>query len=388
MQAGNAIAETRFSAASTARRLLRRAVLAALLAGAIPAGAQTGNAESEIAEPLKSVVLDASGRERLDTGWTLYIDNDTLTPTRRDEDYTGGLAVTLAGRRAQTMWVSLDKPLGWIDSWLVPTASHAFQLHSIQFGALAFTPSDIRHEGIRAGDRPYASLAYIANGRSYITSDEDTVYHTSFSLGLLGTELVPEFQDGFHELIGANKPRGWDHQISDGGEPTFRYTLTRQDLRYAAATSARTRLEVKSAVAGSVGYLTEGTVAVSWRWGRINTPWWAGPPDRVEYIAEPAPATGGSVMNPGTREIYVWGGVKMHARAYNSFLQGQFRDSDLEYDAGDVRPLIGEAWVGVTAQVYREYRLSWVMRYQSSELKPEPGDRSMLWGGLVLSHDL
>src|SRR3546814_13119280 len=62
---------------------------------------------------------------------------------------------------------------------------------------------------------------------------------------------------------------------------------------------------IKHSVAGSVGYLTEGSVALSWRWGRINTPWWAGPPDRVEYIAEPAPATGGSTHKLGVRELYV-----------------------------------------------------------------------------------
>ena len=140
--------------------------------------------------------------------------------------------------------------------------------------------------------------------------------------------------------------------------------------------------------AGSIGYITEGSAALSWRWGRINTPWWAGSPDRVEYIAEPAPSTGGSVMNPGSRELYVWGGVKAHARFYNAFLQGQFRDSDVDYGYHDVRPLIGEAWLGVTAQIVGEYRLSWVMRYQTSELRPEPGDRSLVWGGLVLSHDL
>src|SRR3546814_3072133 len=75
---------------------------------------------------------------------------------------------------------------------------------------------------------------------------------------------------------------------------------------------------IKHSVAGSVGYLTEGSVALSWRWGRINTPWWAGPPDRVEYIAEPAPATGGSTHKLGVRELYVWGGIKAHARLYNS----------------------------------------------------------------------
>ncbi len=376
------------SARAVAWRLIRMAGIALPLGLATAPMAQAAaEADGALREPLPGVVLDDSGREREDSGWTFYFDNDTLTPTQRDEDYTGGVAVTLAGRRAQDLAVSLDAPLGWIDGLFVPTAGAAFELHSLQFGALAFTPGSITSAPIRAGDRPYASLAYVANGRSYV-SGGTTVYHTSFSLGVLGSGLVPAFQRTFHRAIGARRPRGWNHQIADGGEPTFRYTLTRQDLRLAASSGPRTRYEIKSAVAGSVGYLSEGSVALSWRWGRINTPWWAGPPDRVEYIAEPAPATGGSVLDPGSRELYLWGGVKAHARLYNAFLQGQFRDSDLDYGPADLRPLIAEAWIGVTAQLAGEYRLSWLMRYQSSELKTEPGDRSLLWGGLVLSHDL
>src|SRR3546814_8408001 len=57
--------------------------------------------------------VDASGNEKEDAGWTLYFDNDTLTPVQRDEDYTGGIAVTLADRRAKDSWLSLDGPLGW-----------------------------------------------------------------------------------------------------------------------------------------------------------------------------------------------------------------------------------------------------------------------------------
>ncbi|NGY05219.1 lipid A deacylase LpxR family protein [Solimonas terrae] len=359
----------------------RVAVFAALLL-ALPTGPA-----SAAAPP--GAPVDAWGNEREDAGWTFYFDNDSLTPVQRDEDYTGGIAVTLAGRRAQRNWLSADAPLGLLDALFLPAAVDiGFQLHSQQFGGLAFTPGTIKEADVRAGDRPYASLLYVANGRSYIGDGSGPVYHSSLSIGVLGLHVVPEFQDAFHSMIGARKPRGWDHQISSGGEPTFRYTLTRQDLQLAGASIDHTHYEFKSAVAASIGYLTEGSAALSWRWGRINTPWWAGPPDRVEYIAEPAPATGGSMLHPDVRELYVWGGIKAHARLYNSFLQGQFRGSDLEYSYHEVRPLIGEAWLGVTAQITGEYRLSWVMRYQTSELKPEPGDRSLIWGGLVLSHDL
>ena len=38
--------------------------------------------------------------EKYSTGWAFYLDNDALTTGDSDEDYTGGFAVTLSGRRA------------------------------------------------------------------------------------------------------------------------------------------------------------------------------------------------------------------------------------------------------------------------------------------------
>lgn len=363
-------------------------VCAALLVAFQPAQAASCSLAPADAVPA-GLRTDANGREPLDGGWTLYLDNDALTPTQRDEDYTGGLALTLAGRRAEEFPLPLDPILGALDARVLgERCDRAHQLHSLQFGLLAFTPGDIDAQALLAGDRPYASLLYLASGRSYVSDFDGTVYHTSLTLGVLGTALVPQVQDGIHGVLGVQRPQGWDHQIADGGEPTLRYAVTRQDRLAAAATGPRSRYELKGAMAASLGYLTEASGALSLRWGMINTPWWSGPPDRVEYIAEPAPATGGSMMRSDIRELYVWAGVKGHLRAYNAFLQGQFRSSDLDYSPDQLQVLIGEAWVGVTVQMVGEVRLSWVLRYQTSELRVEPGDRSLLWGGLVLSHDL
>ena len=70
------------------------------------------------------------------------------------------------------------------------------------------------------------------------------------------------------------------------------------------------------------------------------------------------------------------------------FLQGQFRDSALEYEYNALHPVIGEAWFGVTAQLSKHYRLSWVVRYQSSEIKSGIGDREVFWGRITLSRAL
>jgi hypothetical protein len=327
--------------------------------------------------------LAALAQEPDDAGWALFMDNDALTANTGDHDYTGGIALTLAGARAQRGPLSLDPALGWINRRLGLARPGATDWHALQLSMLTFTPSDLARADVIPGDRPYASIVYLANSRTTVLPDEPVAWQSSFALGVLGLDVAKAGQRALHGALGADEPQGWDHQVSEGGEPTARYTLARLGLR-AATGGNGSRFEIKDAVAVSAGYLTEASVAVTLRWGRIHTPWWSFMPERAEYMKEPAPVFGGASRD-GPRELYAWAGIKGRARLYNAFLQGQFRDSDLSYDFDDTRPLIGEVWAGVTAELASGYRLSYVLRYQTSELRAGPGDRDLFWGGLSLS---
>jgi hypothetical protein len=332
----------------------------------------------------------AAAAEQYDGGWALFLDNDALTFGTHDHDYTGGLALTLAGRRAQDWPVSLDGALGWINHGLGVERAHrppASQWHALQVSLLTFTPAALEQPSPIAGDRPYASIVYLANSRTTVV-DADSAYQSSFAVGVLGLDLGKAVQRTLHSAIAADEPRGWDHQISDGGEPTARYTLARLGLQSAFQADGGSRLELKDSVAVSAGYITEVNAAMTLRWGAIHTPWWSFVPERAEYMTEPAPVLGGRAAPGAAREFYAWAGVKARARLYNAFLQGQFRDSDLTYDFDDTRPLMGELWAGVTKEFADGYRLSWVLRYQSSELRTEPGDRDLYWGGVSVSRSL
>lgn len=331
----------------------------------------------------------ADGAEKYDTGWALFMDNDAFTLGTHDHDYTGGMALTLAGRRAREWPWSLDPVLGVLDTaaGLATGGDDDAVWHAMQVSVLAFTPAEIRSAAPIAGDRPYASIVYLANSRTTVLPAGDTAYQTSFALGMLGLDVAKATQRSLHAAIAADEPSGWNHQISEGGEPTARYTLARLGLRAAAGRGA-TRFELKDSAGVSAGYITEANVALTLRWGSIHTPWWSFVPERAEYMTEPAPVLGGAAAPGGAREFYAWAGVKARARLYNAFLQGQFRDSELTYDFDDTRPLMGELWAGVTREVGAGYRLSWVLRYQTSELRAEPGDRDLFWGGLSVSRSL
>lgn len=314
-------------------------------------------------------------------GWSLYLDNDVFSFTKHDRDYTGGLSLSLAGRRVARWPLSLDRPLAAIDRGLGlddAERNGRLRLHSLQLGLAAFTPDDIAEAAVQPDDRPYASLLYLANTRMLLAADRRSASERTLTVGLLGLHASGDLHGQLHDVIGVNRPAGWRHQISAGGEATFRYS---GGMQYRL--TDHPRHELKLAWEAGAGYLTEASGALSLRVGRLNTPWWSFTPDRSEYFAQPTP---GLLTAPGgPRERYVWTGLKLRARLHNAFLQGQFRDSAVSYDADQLYPLLAEGWLGVTGQVGAHYRLGWVLRYQSPEIREGGGRRELLWGSLFLS---
>lgn len=332
--------------------------------------------------------VDAAGRERWKAGWSFRADNDAYSLTDRDRDYTGGETLTLAGRRAAEWWLSADPALGVIDAALGVGQGDEVQtpgrFHALQFGTAAFAPDDQDSRAVVRGDRPYASVLFLSNGRLYLHDDATRIDQSSLLLGFLGLEVAERTQDLIHSALSLDEVRGWHHQISDGGEPTLLYARSQQRLLWSDVRRQGSRYQLKTGLSGSLGAITEAGVGASFRWGRINTPWWSFGSGRIAYFDQPAPVIGQSTRDP-QRELYIGGGVKLSARPWNVLLQGQFRDSDLRYDFDEIRPLVVEGWLGITAQISRRYRLSWVLTAQSSELRAEPGDRETVWAGITLS---
>jgi len=332
-------------------------------------------------------------------GWRIAIDNDLFASSTTDRDYTGGLSVTLTGRQATDWPISLDPVLNWIDP-IVPRetvqqgAENGQQgamlespLRALQIGVIAFTPQNLRSSEPLHDDRPYASLVYASNSRTYVSNQARTVYDTSFAFGFLGLDVAAAVQRAVHEATQSDKrAAGWENQISDGGEPTFRVTFARQSLLATSSHDDGLGADLKWRAEVSAGYLTEANVAVTARWGILNTPWWSMSPERADYMMQPVPVMG--PLSPGgRRELYVWAGAKARVRAYNALLQGQFRDSAVELPASQLETLIGEAWFGVTWQISRNYWLSHVSHYQSSEIKTGRANRDLVWAGLILTHN-
>ena len=334
-----------------------------------------------------SGVEEVAPSEPSGVGAGIVLDEHLLTNGKRDQDYNGGGEVTFSGERAGPIGRALDRALGFIDKATCPhdryTAPGWQVGHATAVGLLIFTPRDLAADEVVYGDRPYASLFFLSAGRRYVSPQSDVAYSSSLTFGMMGLEAAHSVQHALHSLTGSVQPQGWSHQVSAGGEPTIRYSTARQALLSEFGRGAL-RGDTKWTVAGSLGTVTEGSLAFNARWGRIESPWWAFTPEQTMYVQEtrPIPPPLGLGAPP---EIFLFAGARAKLRVYNAFLQGQFRQSDLTYGWGDVNKTLGEVWAGVEFRTSSGWALQYLARWESPELRWGSGSRSFTWGSIEIS---
>ncbi len=353
------------------------------------AAAALGAASDVLAQDLKRNSLDDSTWAS-DRGFSLQLDNDLFSGAHRDQDYSWGAALTLASPRPSGIAKPLDEARDEIESWFTTgdagASAFAPETHTTQYGILAMTPSTLRSAEPLVNDRPFANLVFISAAQMRVLGDGNRARFSSFTLGALGLQAAESLMRVMHRAVGDELPQGWDHQISEGGEPTFRYMQAKQWLLGDHENRSAAKPELKFTVSGSAGYLTEGSIALSGRWGHIQSPWWSFAPELGDYTAAPvAPVTRFSSHNPA--EIFAFAGVRVKARAYNALLQGQFRHSDVRVGSDDLARVYAEAWMGL-ASTWSDLRITYAIHYSSAEMNREPGKRSLIWAGINFEKSL
>ena len=350
----------------------RLALLAAAFLFAIPLSSDA----KEIGLGAENAPIDVT-----EPGTAIHLDNDLFAGGGDDRDYSWGATLTFGSPEPGRVFAPLDRVRGSLAS-LVPGRAASAVSRASQAGIIAMTPDDLKAREALPDDRPYANLAFLTSSGLRIDEAGDRSRFTSFTLGMLGTDLAEGMQRAIHEVQGGVVPNGWSHQISDGGEPTARFVLAEQWLLGDTETAAGDLRQVKLTVAGSAGFLTEGSAAISMRWGRIQTPWWSFNPELGDYSTAPvAPVNGYSLGSP---EIYGFLGARVKVRAYNALLQGQFRHSDVRVASGDIERLQAEVWAGFTA-AFSEWQMTYAVHAASREISSGPGARSMVWASVSLT---
>ncbi len=333
---------------------------------------------------------EGSAPEPGGVGAGIVFDEHLLTDGKRDEDYNGGGEVTFSGKSAGPIGRALDRALGFVDEELCPRrrfgGSDWESAYAFATGLLIFTPRDLSAHEVVAGDRPYASLFFLSAGRRYVSSDAAVAYNSSLAVGMLGLAAAETVQSALHHLTGSVQPQGWSHQISAGGEPTARYSSARQELLTEFGETPW-HGDVKWTLAGSAGTVTEGSLALSMRWGRIESPWWSFTPEQNMYVQETQPLLP-SLPHGAPLEVFAFAGARAKARPYDAFLEGQFRESDLTYHWGDLNHLLGEAWAGIEMRTPSGWTLQYLARWESPELRSGAGARSFVWGSIQVAKSL
>jgi hypothetical protein len=321
--------------------------------------------------------------ERQPRSWTVHMDNDLFAFADEDRDYTAGVALSLGGEAAARHPLSLARALEWAND---RTRFRALEDagepagRSLDIGLLLFSPQDLSASEPLPDDRPYASLAYVASSKVVHDPTRETAFQSTLTLGVVGLPLAETVHRGVHRAIGSSEPMGYSHQISDGGEPTFRYAVRRQHLLPVGSLRGRP-FNVRYGLGASVGYVTEASAEIALRLGGARLPWWSAPPGFSEYAGQPAVAAG-TLASSGRREFILDAGLRLRARAYNSFLQGQFRDSDVEYSSARLSRGLFEAWVGVTTVLKNGVSVSYTVRRQTDEIENGSGSRDFTWASI------
>ena len=327
-------------------------------------------------------LASAAGDEKYNSGWRINTDNDLLTGQTTDRDYTGGLALTLSGRRAQEYPVSIDAWRAGIDGLIhfphLYRSNETMSFHSQQYGMTLFTPEDIQSLAPVYDDRPYASLFFMSNSEVTVLVDEDIAYVSRLTIGLLGLDAAEDVQSFLHELTDSDVPNGWQNQISSGGEPTAMLSYSMQNNLVSTQ-----RHQLKAEYEANLGFVTDVNAGVSWRWGRINSPWWTFNPYQSKYIQQSMPVFS-SESDGKKNELYLWAGGRINLRLYNALLQGQFRHSDVKVSNDEMERLVAEYWFGMTAEFMKKYYASLFLRGHTEEFEGVNA-RDAAWVGLVFS---
>lgn len=269
---------------------------------------------------------------------------------------------------------------------------------SILLGNGSFTPDSLPAAYAIYNDRPYASLTYLELRTTHVNNSGPYVKrNSSLVVGVIGSYISREVQTAIHksqndgDTKDPRTPRGWNHQVSSGGEPTLLYSgetewlISKGPMRRASQTSI-VGFECKHGIKYSLGYYTLSNYIFSMRFGKIDPRNWS-------YVSNPLANSTTLAPSYLTRrpasEFYLFATFRPTFILYNAMLNGQFRHSDVRLSFGDMRHLVFDGEAGICLAPVIGNHLILTARARFSGRSPEIHFdsrplRSHFWGGLDL----
>jgi len=300
---------------------------------------------------LLAAVTPLAAQEAHFSGSHLFVEQDEFAKPwglGGDQNYTMGVGIQLTGAFVRRSFVGkpqflLDRLFSGIGLPLTPDTTQHETLHSVMLLGSAFTPDDITQVGPVMGDRPYASLLGLSTRRVSPRGDLDEwAVATELTIAFLGLGVSRDVQTWIHKKLNSDTPMGWDHQISNGGEPTAYYRIGAQrHLTGFRQENAARWLDASADADLWLGYYTSVSLGGTARLGRIRSRYF-------EFGTSPlGGASQALVRQRSGGEFFAFASGRGRLVGYNALLQGQFKDNPYELGSDEIERLIGEVEAGV-----------------------------------------
>lgn len=299
--------------------------------------------------------------------YIMRYENDSLGLRSTDRDYTMGMSLSAVkdgwpadGWAQRPLLVALDRvnrALALDDDGIDATATTWWR-----FGSADFTPRRIKVQEIQENDTPYASLVLFTAG--YIEERELSRFDSFLELGVLGSGLGREAQTAIHKVCcQQNIPKGWEHQVGNGGSATFRYHLQWSHAAASGYLPPGGVFELRPSAGAEIGYYTRALAGATLSLAgsaedlaQVRNGILSGtetPLPRRNRAAEAIPGQGPSLdeetftADAGTG-YSLWLEYEVSGVAHNELLQGAWSGrNDVKFSYDEIEHFVWRAAVGV-----------------------------------------
>jgi hypothetical protein len=288
--------------------------------------------------------------------WSIQLEND-LFGSGGDQLYSHGTEVAYFSLRPPGWMTRLGEGLPFFRTGDVSAVQYAV-------GQKIFTPRDTDSRALVSNDRPYAGWLYgnVTLSSRYVDDADLQVGNLlGVTVGIVGPSAhADDVQREFHELIGSDKPNGWDNQLGD--ELGIVLTYTRR-WQYFHKLPGGLEFETAPHLVGALGNIyTYAGSGVMLRLGKgLRND--IGPPNI-------GPGFPGIPYLRPSREAnwYLFAGIEGRAVARNIFLDGNtFRESH----SVDKEPLVADLQFGFAFHI-DNVRLAISNVWRSREFAGQP----------------